>query len=80
MNKLKEAGIEVFHEKTEGQLSRSQLSSGRAIFIRTRLGHGKVTSAHNALRDCLFASAFKRRLHSNWFRNSKKNRKLDKRK
>lgn len=80
MKELGAQGVEVLHETKEGQLSRSELTTGNAIFIRTRVGHTNVTLQNNALRDCLFASGFKRRLHSKWFRDSDKPRKIDKRK
>ncbi len=79
MKQLQEDGIETLHEESEGQLTRAQLTEGRAIFIRTRLGHSAVTREHNALRDCLFASGFKRRLRSDWFEGSHKKREVEER-
>jgi hypothetical protein len=35
--------------------------------------------AHNGLRDCLYASAFERRLKSNWFERKDESRPIEQR-
>lgn len=79
MRELSAGGVEVLHEEKEGQLTRDQFTKGRAIFVRTRVGHTQVTLKHNALRDCLYASGFKRRLRSDWFKDADEQRRIDKR-
>jgi hypothetical protein len=79
MRGLEAAGLEVLHEEKEGTLTRAQLTTGRAIFIRTRSGHGNVTHTYNGLRDCLYASALPRNAKSDWFKDKNKPRELDER-
>lgn len=79
LKKLKAQGVPVLHEKKPGQLTRAQLTKGTAIFMGVPVNHGEVTFRHNGLRDCLFASGFKRHEKSDWFKNKNKKRKIDKR-
>jgi hypothetical protein len=79
MSEFDADGLSYLHERREGELSRAQLTRGRAIFINTATEHGRVTHQNNTLRDCLFASCFERRLSSDWFENKEDKRKLDKR-
>lgn len=64
---LEQAGVVCAHETVEGTLSREQLTHAEAVSIRTQLTHGTVTSELNSLRDCLYASALRRRLRTSWF-------------
>jgi hypothetical protein len=64
---LDQAGVSVAHEDVEGTLSREELTHAEAVSIRTQLTHGTVTSELNSLRDCLYASALRRRLRTSWF-------------
>jgi hypothetical protein len=64
---LERAGIHCAEESVEGTLSREQLTLAEAVSIRTQLPHGAVTSELNGLRDCLYASALRRRLRTSWF-------------
>jgi len=64
---LEQAGVTVARETVEGTLSREDLTHAEAVSIRTQLTHGTVTSELNSLRDCLYASALKRRLRTSWF-------------
>lgn len=64
---LEQAGVTVARETVEGTLSREELTNAEAVSIRTQLTHGTVTSELNSLRDCLYASALRRRLRTSWF-------------
>ncbi|MBX3209480.1 MAG: hypothetical protein KF764_30885 [Labilithrix sp.] len=64
---LEQAGVTVARERVEGTLSRGDLTHAEAVSIRTQLTHGTVTSELNSLRDCLYASALRRRLRTSWF-------------
>ena len=64
---LEQAGVSVARETVEGTLSREDLTHAEAVSIRTQLTHGTVTSELNSLRDCLYASALRRRLRTSWF-------------
>lgn len=64
---LEAAGVSCVHEVIEGTLSREDLTHAEAVSIRTSLTHGAVTSELNSLRDCLYASALRRRLRTSWF-------------
>jgi hypothetical protein len=64
---LEQAGVTVAREDLEGTLSREDLTHAEAVSIRTQLTHGTVTSELNSLRDCLYASALRRRLRTSWF-------------
>lgn len=64
---LEQAGVAVAKETVEGTLSREDLTHAEAVSIRTQLTHGTVTSELNSLRDCLYASALRRRLRTSWF-------------
>jgi hypothetical protein len=74
---LEAQGVRCLHEKTPGELSRKQLTKGTAIFIATPVEHGGTTYRHNGLRDCLFASGFKRHQQSDWFEGADGKRKID---
>lgn len=76
MRELKRQGIDALHEQREGQLTRSQITKARAVFIRAR-DHMRVTYKSNALRDCLYASSLKRRLDSDWFANKDDERAIE---
>jgi hypothetical protein len=76
---LEAAGIACLHELTPGELSRTQMTRGRAIFLRSRLTHGGVPYELNGLRDCLFASCLPRRLQTDWFDHSSDARPLERR-
>ncbi len=77
---LEAAGVDVLHEEKEGQLSRAEITKGRAVFIRTSIDHSRLTYQSNALRDCLHASSLKRRLASDWFADKDGARAIDRRK
>ena len=77
MRSLTKDGIEVLHEAREGELTRAQITKGRAVFIRARADHSRLTYQSNALRDCLFASALRRRLESDWFENKDEQRAIE---
>jgi hypothetical protein len=79
MDKLRADGIDVLHEQKPGELSRAELTKGAAIFIASPLDHGSVTYRRNDLRDCLYASALRRRLKSDWFAHKSGDRPIDKR-
>jgi hypothetical protein len=64
---LERSGVVCAHEQVEGTLSRQELTRAEAVSIRTSLAHGAVTSELNSMRDCLYASALRRNLHSSWF-------------
>ncbi len=64
---LEQAGVTVARETVEGTLSREELTNAEAVSIRTQLTHGTVTRELNSLRDCLYASALRRRLRTSWF-------------
>jgi hypothetical protein len=64
---LEQAGVRVAREDVEGTLSREDITHAEALSIRTQLTHGTVTSELNGLRDCLYASALRRRLRTSWF-------------
>lgn len=76
---LAAAGVVCAHEDVEGTLSREEITRAEAVSIRTQLGHGRVTSELNSLRDCLYASALHRRLRSSWFDLKKGSRPLERR-
>ncbi len=76
---LRSHGIEVLHEEREGQLSRADITKGRAVFIRTRVDHSRLTYQTNGLRDCLYASSLTRRLESDWFADKDGEREIDRR-
>ena len=79
LDELKAKKVPVLHEKKPGELTRAQLTKGTAIFMRVPVNHGEVTFRHNGLRDCLFASGFRRHKKSKWFANKNRKRKIDKR-
>ena len=64
---LERAGVACAREDVEGALSREEITHAEAVSIRTGLTHGAVTSELNGLRDCLYASALRRRLRTSWF-------------
>jgi plastocyanin len=66
-SELEKAGVGCVHEIVEGTLSREQLTHAEAVSIRSQVAHGTVTMELNSLRDCLYASALRRRLRTSWF-------------
>lgn len=76
---LEQAGVVCAQETVEGTLSREQLTRSEAVSIRTSLTHGAVTSELNSLRDCLYASALRRRLRTSWFDTKSGARPLERR-
>jgi hypothetical protein len=76
---LEQAGVACAHEDVEGTLSREALTRAEAVSIRTQLTHGTVTSELNSLRDCLYASALRRRLRTSWFDTKQGARPLERR-
>jgi hypothetical protein len=83
MKKLKSAKIKFLHATTEGAITKAQMISSRAIFIRTELSHGRTPYKHNNLRDCLLASSLKRdkKLRpTHWFDDKNSPRKIEPRK
>lgn len=76
---LEQAGVHVAREEVEGSLSREELTRAEAVSVRTQLTHGAVTSELNSLRDCLFASALRRRLRTSWFDTKSGARPLERR-
>lgn len=80
MRELERHKIDYLHETREGQLTRQELTMGRAVFIRTKISHGAVTHRYNELRDCLYASSLPRRLKSSWFDRKTRKRELEPRK
>ncbi len=79
LKQLKAQKVKVLHETKPGTLTRAQLTKGTAIFMGSPLAHGEVTFRHNGLRDCLFASGFRRHKKSDWFKNKNDKRKIDRR-
>jgi hypothetical protein len=78
-HELEQAGVTCVNETVEGTLSRTELTRAEAVSIRTSLTHGAVTSELNSLRDCLYASALRRRLRTSWFDTKQGSRPLDRR-
>lgn len=78
---LEQSGVEVLHEEREGTLTRKQLTSGRAVLVKTTNSHRGVTHQHNELRDCLYASTLPRRdeLKTSWFDRKNQPRELEER-
>lgn len=76
---LERAGVVCARETVEGTLSRQDLTQAEAVSIRTQLTHGSVTRELNGLRDCLYASALRRRLRTSWFDAKKGARPLERR-
>jgi hypothetical protein len=76
---LEQAGVAVAQESVEGTLSREDITHAEAVSIRTGLTHGAVTSELNGLRDCLYASALRRRLRTSWFDTKQGARPLERR-
>ncbi len=77
MRDLKRLGIKYLHETREGELSRKDFVKARAIFIVTQTSHQGTVYKYNNLRDCLYASCFKRYLKSDWFDEIEGPRPLD---
>lgn len=77
MAELRSDGIAVLHEEHPGDLTRKQLTDGRAIFIASPLDHGSVAYRHNNLRDCLYASQLHRNETSDWFEHKTEGRAID---
>lgn len=76
---LAQAGVACAEESVEGTLSRQDIIHAEAVSIRTQLTHGTVTSELNSLRDCLYASALRRRLRTSWFDAKQGSRPLERR-
>lgn len=81
MQWLDQHKIPYHHEEKEGSLTRAQLTTGRAVFIRSGNSHRGVTHQHNELRDCLYASTLPRRgaMDTNWFNRKHQKRRVEKR-
>ena len=77
LGELERRGVKCEHETRPGQLSRAELAKGRAIFLASALAHTAITHELNALRDCLFASGFQRKLDTDWFEKKDEPRPLD---
>jgi hypothetical protein len=77
MAELTRESLRFAHETEEGQLSRAEITKARAVFVRTDIDHDRLMYRYNALRDCLFASCFKRRLNTDWFDAKTGKRDLD---
>jgi len=67
MRTFDEEKFPYLHEEREGAHSRAEITTARAVFIKTSASHRGVTHRYNELRDCLYASTLKRRLKSGWF-------------
>jgi hypothetical protein len=76
---LEKAGVDVLVEDEPGSVSRAALTRGRAVFLASALPHRDVIFRHNGLRDCLFASGFRRRLDSDWFAEKDEVRPIERR-
>ncbi len=76
---LGKAGINCASEAVEGTLTRAEFTRADAVSVHTSLWHNQVTWETNALRDCLYASAFKRRLRTSWFDHKDDARTIDRR-
>lgn len=76
---LEKSKVSTALENVEGTLSRKQITLSQAVAIKTQTSHGAVTSQHNQLRDCLFASSLRRSVRSNWFDAKNGARQLDER-
>ncbi len=77
--RLRKNKIRVYTETEEHRLTRRQLIKGRAVFVHTPVGHGGSTYKHNQLRDCLYASGFRRRMPTKWFKNKSLPRSIEER-
>jgi hypothetical protein len=78
-SQLAKAGVKCASEAVEGTLTRAEFTRADAVSVHTSLWHNQVTWETNALRDCLFASAFKRRLRTSWFDRKDDPRAIDRR-
>jgi hypothetical protein len=74
---LEKAGVKVAEERSEGTMTRADMTHDEAVFVQTSLSHGDVTWESNALRDSLFASAMPRLMASSWFHDSHAARRID---
>ncbi|MFO0667210.1 MAG: hypothetical protein U0174_24875 [Polyangiaceae bacterium] len=79
MAELARAGLVCVTEKKEGAISREDLVRADAVFLQSPLTHQDVTFEHNALRDCLYASALPRHVKTSWFRAARGPRPIEKR-
>jgi len=75
--RLEAAGVRCLHETKPGQLTRAELTKGRAIFMASTLVHEAAAYGQNDLRDCLFASCLTRTLDSTWFEQKREPRTID---
>jgi hypothetical protein len=76
---LGKSGVKCASESVEGTLSRAEFTRADAVSVHTSLWHNQVTWETNALRDCLYASAFTRRLRTSWFDHKDDARTIDRR-
>lgn len=79
MGALKDRGIAYVSERKEGELSRHEISASRVVFIRSKASHQGMIFRSNAVRDCLFASCFRRFRKSQWYRDAEGPRKIERR-
>ena len=80
MDELRQRRVKVVLEEHEGEITRTQLTKSRAVFIHTDAGHGGAVFRHNGLRDCLFASQLTRHVKRDWFKHKHEPRPIDVRK
>jgi hypothetical protein len=76
-SELSKAGVASLRERSEGTLSREDITRAEYISVRTSLAHSDVTNQWNQLRDCLFASAMPRHLKTGWFEAKHGHRPID---
>jgi hypothetical protein len=79
LTELGKAGVKCATEAVEGTLTRAEFTRADAVSVHTSLWHNQVTWETNALRDCLYASAFTRRLRTSWFEHKDDARTIDRR-
>lgn len=77
LKRLEASGIRCLHETKAGQLSRADLTKGRAVFMGGAAAHHAAAFGQNNLRDCLFASGLTRTIESNWFEKKGEPRAID---
>jgi hypothetical protein len=77
MNGLRDSGVRYAHEEPGDLITRRQFTRSRAVFIESELSHSGMTHDHNNLRDCLYASCFRRQLATDWFEDVESERAVD---
>lgn len=77
MKHLQASGVRCLQETKAGQLSRADLTKGRAVFMGGSPAHHATSFGQNNLRDCLFASGLTRSLQSDWFEKKGEPRAID---